>query len=350
MEISYKTYTVKEVRAWLYEGVQNGLSEQIITKTRANSIIHNPYVKDDMVIVVAAFYGENVVGFTAMFPEHLIKPDIWISIGTTLYADPCYTNEYLGYNLVKILHDASEGRYVVGSDVAPAAAVIDKLLGMRILSFNRTRYVLKRNIRIVSVRSLISWMLEPYRLLKQMFFIWKLYKYNDRNCDIDVVDSFDNETYNFILGHSENCTFIRSLEMLNWIAKFPFRVETVQETKSCNAFSDKCKHFQTYIVKVLHDNLNVGLFMIAVRDKDAHILLQYTERNFKDFVFFKIIDFVLKLKVCQLYSVYDDLNKYMENSNVSLTSSSSKFTYTIPKDILIDGTLVIQGADGDMFA
>ena len=155
-EVKYHNHTAAEVRAWLYEGADNGLSEQVISKTRANAILHNPYIKDDMVIAVSAMDGDKVVGFTAMFPEHLVRPDVWLTCPTTLYAHPDYAGEFIGYYVSKALHDTADGRLVIGSDLAKETILIDKLLGLKADILPRKRIILRRTIPWDTMRHVLS--------------------------------------------------------------------------------------------------------------------------------------------------------------------------------------------------
>lgn len=350
--ITYKNFTAKEVRAWLYEGADNGLSEKIITKTRANSIIHNPFVDDDMVIVVVALCGEKVVGYTAMFPEHLKRPDVWISNATTLYADPQYSSEFIGYYVSKVLHDNANGRYVIGSDIASATVLIDKLLGLKPYVFNRRRFVINRKFRATSLRLLCSKIVEPFRKLRQSYFINKIQSYINDSLSVKFVDFIDDESYRFILSHSANDIFVRSQEMLNWLIRYPFRVERVKcvGCDSTNLFSDICDNFKMYIAQIRDNNMIQGIYMFAVRDNDIHVLLLYYSDEFKNDIYSFLLKTIISLNPSQLFSVYDDFNNFVENSNVSLKFYNHQFVFTLPPKFEIDTNRSMQGADGDMFA
>ena len=56
-----RLYTIRDLKDWLFnDKPKEGLSEAIITTTRAYSFIHNPYVTDDMPVVSALFVGEEL--------------------------------------------------------------------------------------------------------------------------------------------------------------------------------------------------------------------------------------------------------------------------------------------------
>lgn len=351
--ITYKNFTVKDVRAWLYEGADNGLSEEIITKTRANSIVHNPFVDDDMVVVIAALCGEKVVGYTAMFPEHLKRPDVWISNATTLYADPQYSSEFIGYYVSKVLHDTANGRYVIGSDIASATVLIDKLLGLKPYVFNRRRFVINRKFRATSLRLLCSKIVEPFRKLRQSYFINKIQSYNADSLSVKFVDFIDEESYRFILSHSANDIFVRSQEMLNWLIRYPFRIDRVlgvSDKNSINYFGDVCDKFKRYIVQIRDGNVIVGMYMLAISNNDVSIMLLYYAEKFKSDVYNILLKTIISLKPYQLFSIYDDFNRFVDESTISLKVYNHQFVFTLPSKLKIDTTKRLQGADGDMFA
>ena len=49
--VQYRYYTAKDLRDWLFQSIDNGLSEQIISKVRALALLHHPDVKDDSILV-----------------------------------------------------------------------------------------------------------------------------------------------------------------------------------------------------------------------------------------------------------------------------------------------------------
>lgn len=223
--IEYHTYKAKDVREWIENGAQNGLSESIISMTRANALLYCPYVKDDDVLVVSAMDGETVVGYTAIFPEHLERPDIWIATGTTLWVNPNYADEFVGYNLVQRLWQSYLECAVIGSDVAKPAALIDKLLGAKICKYERSAFVFNHTIQVRSLRNFGSLLLEPFRKYRQQNAIRRVISSIPSDIRVIARETIDTEAYAFIKAHSASDTFLRSREMLNWILRYPFSAE-----------------------------------------------------------------------------------------------------------------------------
>lgn len=349
--IEYHQHTAKDVRAWLENGANNGLSENIISRTRANALAHCPCVKDDDVLVVSAKDGEKVVGFTAIFPEKLERPDMWIATGTTLWVNPDYADEFVGYNLVQRLWQSYPEYAVIGSEVSPAAAVIDKLLGAVILKYERKAFVFQRSIEVHSLRNFASLLLEPFRLCRQRKAFKQLQASIPANVSVRACKAIDAETYAFIQAHSTNDTFLRSREMMNWILRYPFSVENplMARAKKSMQFSDQIAKFRNYFLKIYADDMLVGVVLLAERNSAMHVKMLYTDDAHQETVYALIVEAMLHSGAEQLYSLYPQLNAYLESHQVALKSHNREILFTNPKSLKPLTPLVLQGADGDMF-
>ena len=350
--IDYKTYTAKDVRAWIDKGVNNGLSENIISLTRANALVHCPCVKDDDVLVVSAKDGEKVVGFTAIFPEKLERPDLWIATGTTLWVNPSYANEFVGYNLVKQLWEAYPNHAVIGSDVMPAAAVIDKLLGATILKYERKAFVFRRSIEVHSLRNVGSFLLEPFRKCRQRRAIKQVLVSIPSDVRVRACETVDSETYEFVKAHSTNDTFLRSYKMLNWILRYPFMAENVVGNRAYlkKVFSDQISLYRNHWLQIFKDDVLIGVIMLAERNSNMIVKMLYTDEKHQEIIYALIIEVMLKSRTDQLFSLYPQLNAYIESHHVALRVNKSDIIFTYPKTMKFLMPFVLQGADGDMFA
>ena len=350
--IDYKTYTAKDVREWIDDGAKNGLSENIISLTRANALVHCPYVKDDDVLVVSALDGDKVVGYTAIFPEKLERPDIWIATGTTLWVNPDYADDFVGYNLVQRLWGSYPQCAVIGSDVAKPAALIDKLLGAKIAKYERKAFVFRRSIEVHSLRNVGSLLLEPFRKCCQKKAIKKVIASIPNNLRVRVSNVIDAETYAFINDHSANNIFLRSREMLNWILRYPFSVEKplMERANPSRQFSDQIAKFSNHLLQIYADDTLVGVVLLAERNSTMHVKMLYTDDAYKEVVYALIVKVMLNSGAEQLFSLYPQLNAYLESYQVALKVYNRDFLFTYPKSMTIPQLLVLQGIEGDMFA
>lgn len=351
-KIQYHTYTVADLKAWIIRGEDNGLSECIISLTRANALMHCPYVKDDDVVVISAMDGNDVVGYTAIFPEHLSRPDMWLATGTTLWVNPDYADDFVGYNLVQRLWQSYPKYSVIGSDVSRPAAMIDKLLGASILKYERHGFVFRRNIQVHSLRNLASKILEPYRRCRQHNAIDRVMAIIPSNIRVIARDTIDAEAYDFICAHSESDTFLRSREMLNWILRYPFSVENLlmKFAKNSNAFSDQVGANKNNLLQVYLADTLIGIVLLGCRGNDMHVKMLYTDTTYQEVMFSLIIEIMVHSCAERLYSIYPQLNAFIASHHVALRDTAQPLLFTYPKSIKYLEPFVLQGTDGDMFA
>ena len=350
--IEYHQHTAKDVRAWLDKDVNNGLSENIISRTRANALAHCPCVKDDDVLVVSAKDGEKVVGFTAIFPEKLERPDRWIATGTTLWVNPDYADEFVGYNLVQRLWGFYPEYAVIGSEVSPAAAVIDKLLGAAILKYERKAFVFRRSIEVHSLRNIASLLLEPFRKCRQSRALKQVLASIPSNIRVRACETIDAETYAFIQAYSTSDIFLRSREMLNWILRYPFSVENplMERAKKSMQFSDQIAKFRNHLLQIYADEALVGVVLLAERNNTMHVKMLYTDDAHLYAVYAIIIEAMRNSRAEQLFSLYPQLNAYLESHQVAMRVNKADLIFTYPKSLKSLTPFVLQGVDGDMFA
>lgn len=351
-KIQYHSYTAKDLKAWILRGENNGLSERIISLTRANALMHSPYVKDDDVLVISAMDGDVVVGYTAIFSEHLERPDLWIATGTTLWVNPDYADDFVGYNLVQRLWQSYPQYSVIGSDVSRPAAMIDKLLGACILRYERHRFVFRRNIRVHSLGNLASKILEPYRKYCQRKAISRVLAMIPSNIRVITRDTIDAEAYDFISAHSESYTFLRSREMLNWILRYPFSVENklMKYAVKSNEFSDQMASSSNQLFQIYMADKLIGIVMLGCRDNDMHVKMLYVDKAYQEVIFALIVETMFRSHAGQLFSHYPLLNHFVASNHIALRDTVHQFLFTYPKQLKSFEPFVIQGIDGDMFA
>ena len=349
--IVYNQYTAKDVREWIENGEKGGLLESIISLTRANALIHCPCVNEDDVLVVAASDGDRVVGYTAIFPEKLARPDMWIAIGTTLWVDSNYADEFVGYNLVQRLWNAYPNNAVIGSDVVPAAAMIDKLLGATVLKYERKSFVLRRNIEVHTLRNFASRLLEPFRKYFQRKAIRRVIGSISSDIRVTARDTIDAETYAFIKAHSDSYTFLRSREILNWILRYPFSIENLVISRADKRmeFHDQAVMYRNNLLQIYIADKLIGIVMLSMRGSKMDVKMLYTDDVHCEIVYAVVVEAMIHSHQEQLCSIYPQLNAYITSRHLALRENKQQFIFTFPKSIKVYEPLVLQGIEGDMF-
>lgn len=350
--IAYHKHTAADIHAWLLSGTQNGLSEQVISKIRAYSLIHNPFITDDSVLVVSATDGNKLVGFVAGFPDHMERPECKCIVGSTLYVQPEYTGDFIGLELVKTLKESYPDYCLIGSDETKSAAIIDKLLGNKIESFDRSRFVLDRTVNIHSFRSFGSRVLEPFRRAQMRSNHKRIFGTINLNIRMEFISMIDSETYQFIVAHSDKDAFLRSQEMLTWTLRYPFSVSAPvqQRLMPQNMFAAQIEESANYAVKLYYKDQLIAVYTIGKRGYDAKLLYLYLDESYATYVYAVVVENVLRMHPRNFYSQYERLNNYIEEFCLALYHGIDKYYYTHPASLPCDPTMQLQGADGDMFA
>ena len=73
-KISYKLFTILQLSNWLLHHENNGITEKMLSSSRAYALITNPHASKEDIVLAAALDCDKVVGYTAVFPEKMIKP------------------------------------------------------------------------------------------------------------------------------------------------------------------------------------------------------------------------------------------------------------------------------------
>ena len=348
--IEYKYYSAHDIESWLLHGVDNGLSEKIISKPRALALINHPDVNADSTLLSVIFVNGEVAAYNAVFPEKLQKPDLTDYVfGTTLYAYPKFLGRGLGYATMMHIKEAYDYKYF-GLESSKESVFIDERLGSKVIYYDRYKFTLKRTVSIRNFRTLLSCMYEQVRLYRQNINIKRLKKKSQMTqYQLEYVNYIDDATYQFIVEHSSKDFFLRSQSVLNWILKYNLLISAPLLNKvQMRPFGAYYKFFHIYAVKVLNENNLVGFYMLREREGEFLLLYLYAEEQFKENVNISIIEHLLELEATSFRTFNDTLTQQLKQYAIALRVDVEKVSFTMPKDFVIDTTLCVQGGDGDM--
>lgn len=350
--IEYHKHTAADLRAWLLNGTQNGLSEQVISRIQAFSLLHNPYVTEDSVLAVSAREGDAVVGYVAGFPDHLARPKCKCVVGCTLYVKPEYTGDFIGFELVKQLKESYPDYHLIGSDETKTAAMIDKLLGNKIETYTRGRFDFNRTIHIHTMRTFGAYILEPFRRMRTRRNQKRIVRTISPDVRLEYTSFVDGEAYQFIETHSEADVNLRTREMLTWALRFPYTITAsiIHRTNQDSAFGSQISCSDNSVVKVYLRGGLVGVYALGKRGGDVKVLMLYTEEDPSKQVFAVLLEHLLLLHPQRLFSQYRALNDWLIKNRLSLHAYRDQFLYTHPVTLSWDNQKQVQGMDGDMFA
>ena len=350
-DVRLELFSVAELRDWLLHNVSvRGLSEKLMSKTRAYSIVNNPYARDDMYVISAIFVGDEVAAYTAVFPEKLARPDRFVYWDTTLYVAPQYEGRgYAAIVIGQICELYGADYFDHGAAVAsvqnfkflgiPVSRVPQYLLGPKAFAKTMMGALLRR---IWDVKDLIN----GIQLRK---------KYNESrslNYVIDYVNFVDDATYRFIEEHSQGDVFLRTKDTFNWMLRYPFVVESplVARTIPENSFSAYIESYAMGAAKVVVDGKIVGFYIIVVGGDQLIVKYLYYNPAFANEVFGSIFEHVYKLNIKKLVTYSLELADYLISLRFFHRKTKYGASFTHPEDLDFDGSLTLQAGDGDLFS
>ena len=337
-----KIYTVKDLRDWLTNNhPAEGLSERVIAPTRAWSIIHNPYATDEDAIVAAIFEDGDLAAYTASFPDMLDGKRVWWA--STLYCYPKFTGKGYGLIVVGSLMEAHEPDLTYDRWGAQETVEIFNHFGYHTTYTNWYR-LLDKKIDKDSINGKIAYCSQE---LNKCLHPWP--KASKANYRVQYTDSIDDESYAFIKSHHKNDLWLRELDMMNWIVKYPF-YDSGKWKKECGRkcfFGDEAKVYEYKIAKVYVNEQLQGVYISRQHDDEMSVVYLYYSDDNREVVFESVIDQIItqrpKSFVTESQPLFERVHDrlYFPKSEQELVSLS--LPYTISNNTL-------QLGDGDSFA
>lgn len=349
-DIVYKLYSVKDVKDWLYNSIDNGLSEAIISKPRAYAIINCPFVTDSDSVISAVFSNGKSIGYTAVFPEKFVRPQhketyFW---GTTQWIEPEYRGLGISGKMMLNIKESVKFRYL-GLDSSISSIKLDQKQGAKIVYYPRYFILFDRqdvnNIKLKIRRLFIK--------LKNYFVKNRVEKSIFANKYISFIDD---QTYSFICEHSHSSIFLRSRDFINWQLHYPF-VQSTGDDKhvkdDSNQFLANVKSQWIKAWQIFVGDLMVGVCVLRCIDGVCTVAYLYYDSHYQYNVFSSIVYIILQSKIIQFRTFSKELFDFATKNGVKGLNSKHHYenvALTLPGDWIEDDiTLTLQGGDGDMF-
>lgn len=346
----YTIYTISDLENWLFHNADNGISERIISRTRALSFVKNPMARpDDAVLSVVFNADKQPIGYTAVFAETWVRPYaqeryFW---GSTQWLEPQYRGKGASWNMMWKIKEAVNQKYIA-SDSTVASCKLDKKQGSLILYYPRFFARFKRTGNSVKEFLKEKWVENNNKQI--------LKRIQARNNFVNhYINYIDDETYQFICKHSSSYLFLRKQEMLNWQLFYPFVLATSGDPKrnreKCE-FGEYVKEQRQRCIKVYHNDDLCGLYVLNNIDEVCTVQYLYMSEPQKDIVYSSILANVLMQDVKVFRTFSADLFQFMEQTGICRMNAknvSEQVSLTIPNDFEVSPSLSLQGGDGDMF-
>lgn len=348
-----KLYSVKDLKAWIEDGVSGcGLSEQIITKTRAYAIIHNPFVTDDMPVVASLWVSGEVAAFVAAFPERLQRPDCMTHWFHSLYVSPRYEGKGYGLVVLGSLMEQYGDDPIFDLDAVDTSVEILSYLGLKSGTFTqydfRNKMIHRGSVKGELAYHRNQWQ-RYWRSGKSLKCLSRSIK--ESIYSLQYERFVDQEAYDFMVAHSEGNAFLRKREMLNWMLSHPF----VHEAPLCdrvhgeNLFSSSKAWQRYFVVKVYAHSTLAGVYILCDSSTMLSLAYLYYDASYQKDVLLSIAEHILKLGN-QRFATSNVLVAGFVKSNGLFAIekvTDTSFCYDMRYEEL--AKLGIQGGDGDMF-
>lgn len=340
--VKIKIFSVQELKDWVDKGIKNGITTDVISVSRANAIINNPYVTDSMPALAIAIFDNKIVGYTAVFPDQINSSlFFW---GTTGFIDASVRGKGIGTRLYSAMMLATGNRWLA-SDSSASALAVSKKNGLSIAYYNR--YYLNFNYSKNNLKSLllkIRLQIKNNRIVKDI----------SDSISLNVTKHIDAKTYDFMSQNTSNGTYIRERKMLNWIMSFPFKIEAPSDLNKYSnyEFTTAIEQYSIYGLQIVCDGVLIGFAMFRLSMCKLSLLYLFYSKENQTIVFDAIIKHIL-LQNITIFTTFEVglINRFNSIGCKSMNSKSRilKVSLSYPESFPIDLFPNLQGGDGDMF-
>lgn len=347
-----KLYSVKDLKAWIEEGVSgNGLSEQIITKTRAYAIIHNPFVTDEMPVVASLWVSGEVAAFVAAFPEQLQRPDCMTHWFHSLYVAPQHEGKGYGLIVLGSLMEQYGDDPIFDLDAVKTSVEILSYLGLKSGTF--TQYDFRNKmIHRDSVKGALAYRYNQWqRYLQSSKSLKNLRKAIKESVYSLQYERFvDQEAYDFMVSHSEGDVFLRKREMFNWMLGYPFVHEAplMERVREKILFSSSKVWQRYYVVKVYVQSTLVGVYILCNSSTMLTLSYLYYDTDYQKDVLLSIAEHVLRLGNQRFATSNAVVADFIKNNGLFAIAKTTDTSFCYDERYEELAHRNIQGGDGDM--
>ncbi len=345
-DIRLELFTVQQVRDWLKTGVgERGLSEEVISRTRAWAIIHNPYAMDDLNIVSAIFVNDEVAAYTHLFPDESRGERMYWN--TTLYCNPKY--EGRGYAAIVIGQFCEiYGERYFDLDAEPESIANLKFCGLNVDFV--PQYILSgKSIRGNGIKAELARLQEKirYAFISQRSELIKAIKAADYT--IKYTSFVDDKVYAFIIKHSKNDVFLRSQEMFEWILNYPLMQDSpvVERVEYDSRFSSKKPGFRMIGVEVYKQHQLIGFYILNVCAKSIDVSYIYYDEKCEKEVYLSIAEHILRFQSPLVMMSHEPLLQFLQGYKLYAKCNERMKAFSHPKGFEYDSKKSMQSGDGD---
>lgn len=337
--IDIRVYTIGDLKNWVMHNEKNGLSESVISRSRAFAMIHNPYAQDDQPALSVAFDDGKMVGYTAGFAEDIGWNGELYYWGSTLYVNPECRGKGIGKKVLGTYKESVGNKYVA-IDSSDASIAIDEKTGSYMEYFNRY-YLLFGNVSSALLK-----------LYSKAIVVRNKKVFKDVNLDVRKVSFIDDEIFLFIQQHNGKDLLYRSQDMLNWILHYPFVIETYTQERSDYDFACFAKRYKIEAFAIYCEGNLVGVYICRISDERMTLLYMYCEEDYRKEIYRCVLNYMVKNDISR-FDTFDKgiIDAFDEQKGMSTNRRSRivQVAMTVPNGMVVDKGKIVHGGDADMF-
>lgn len=345
-KIDLKLYSVADLKDYfLHNKPVELLSDEIISRTRAWSIINNPYSTDDLYVVSALFVNSEIAAYTHLFPDEQNGQRIYWN--TTLYCAPKY--EGRGYAAIVIGQFCElYGEHYFDLNAAAASVANLKFCGLTVEYV--PQYVLSwKAISGKGLKAIGAKLLEriTYVCANQMKRLQKEIAY--ASYTLKYTAYVNDRVYEFVREHRTNNVFLRSQEMFNWILNYPLMQDSPLKERVVkdSEFTSTRAAFRLYGVEVYEKEQLIGFYILNLSKTCVDVSYIYYDSEHEKTVFLSIAEHVLKFNKPRVITTDEQLLWFLQSYKIFTKTSQYNKSFSYPQGFVYDRSKTMQSGDGD---
>ena len=168
---------------------------------------------------------------------------------------------------------------------------------------------------------------------------------------IEYDNFIDNDSYGFMVRHSQGDAFLRKMESLNWMLRNPFVHEAPLTGRENDTilFSSSKEWQRYYVVKVYVRNEMAGVYVLCNSSTKLTLLQFYYELPHQEEVLLSLAEHILKIGNVRFSTTNSVVADFVNENGLYAISDTVPTSICYPEEYESVRTLSIQGGDGDMF-
>lgn len=348
-----KIFTLSDLKDWILRGKRvDGLTEEVITTTRAYAFVNNPFIEDDLPVVATLYVDHELAAYTAAFPEVLVQPEVKTHWFNSLYVSPKFEGKGYGLFVIGALMENYGQDPIFDLDAVPASVEILSYLGLQTGTFLQYDFR-NKSFRKNSLRGVLANMFDSvWRFCRTKKMLTTLQHQIQASSYIIKYDSFvDEEAFAFMKQHAEGDLFLRSKEAFNWMLRTPFVHEAplIHRVKSSILFTSAKEKQRYYVAKIYVQGILVGVYILCDSSTKLSLMYLYTDPHHEEEVMLSLAEHILRFNNARFSTTHPRVAEFVERYKLypKYNTIPTSICYPIAYKPLLDKA--IQGGDGDMF-